>query len=100
LFRVGFKICVGVAQSFLGLIHDILGLVRGCFRCYLELVQGFFRLGLEIILGWFKALVGLVSRFFKVGLVIYFWLVQGWFRIYAYLCRVGLWFIWVCLGFI
>ena len=72
-----------------------LGLARGWPRCYLGLVQVFFRVGLGINLGWFRVHVGLASGFFKVGLVIYSWLVQGWD-----LCRVGLWIIWVCLGFI
>ena len=51
--------------------------------CYVGLVLGFFRVGLNIILGWFWVYVGRASGFFKVGLVIYFWLVQSWFRIFV-----------------
>ena len=48
-----------------------------------------FRVGSGFLWGWlrgyfglvFKVYVGLVSGVFKVGLVIYFWLVQGWFGI-------------------
>ena len=38
---------------------------------------------LGIILGWFWVYVGRASSFFKVGLLISFWLVQGWRRIYV-----------------
>ena len=43
--------------------------------------------GLSVMWGWlrdwFWDYVGRVSGFFKLGLVIYFCLVQGWLRIYV-----------------
>ena len=51
--------------------------------------SGFLQGGLlRDFLDWFRAYVGRVSGFFKVGLVIYFWLVQdGLYRLYVDLMR-------------
>ena len=78
----------------LQLIQMYVGLARGWCRCYSGLFfQGFFKEGcLGFFLGWFRAYVGRVSGFFKVGLVIDFWLVQGWFRLYVDLICVFLGF--------